>query len=85
MYDQPTWRDFAHQEQHGVLPSAASTADDMGEFYGDLDGGDYDSEHVADVERMLRDEAVQREIAELRRRIEDLERERAELLAELDN
>jgi hypothetical protein len=46
--------------------NAGSTAEEMAEFYGDPSNGDYDPEHVAAVEGMLRDDALMRENARLR-------------------
>jgi len=76
-YDTPTWSDFNYQERHGHLPDKGSSAEEMREYFGDPDGGDYDHEHVRDVMRAVGEESMSQ-------RMRELEDENAALREELD-
>lgn len=56
-------------ERFGSNYMAGSTADEMYEFYGDPNNGDYDEEFVVAVERDLRDQSLIEENRRLRQEI----------------
>ena len=60
-------------ERFGPNYNAGSTAEEMAEFYGDPSNGDYDPDHVAEVEAEIGMRAVLNEIGKLQQ-----ERERNE-------
>jgi len=67
MYDGPYC-----SERMGENYNAGSTGEEMAEFYGDPSNGDFDPDHVAEVERLLAEESLVAENARLRQENEML-------------
>lgn len=60
-----TWSDIAYQERHGYLPDKGSTASEMTEYWGDPSNGDYDPDHVREVENAIAENHMLARIREL--------------------